>query len=161
MFRLKGHYFAVATLAGEIVMPVIVRWRWVEGATGIIIPVAKEGLTTFQFHSSKLPYIYISIAVFALCALAFHYVSRSKFGFRLKAIRGSEEAAMAIGIDPARNKLVAMVLSAALASVRVETPAHPYIDPFMVFATSISIKIVLLPCWRARLHLGPVLGQPY
>jgi branched-chain amino acid transport system permease protein len=163
VFRLKGHYFAVATLAvGEIVMQLFVSWRWVEGATGIIIPVAKEGLTTFQFHSSKLPYIYISIAVFALCALAFHYVSRSKFGFRLKAIRGSEEAAMAIGIDPARNKLAAMVLSAALASVAGSVYAQYilYIDPFMVFATSISIKIVLLTVLGGLGSIwGPVLGS--
>ena len=100
--------------------------------------------------------------MFALCALAFHYVSRSKFGFRLKAIRGSEEAAMAIGIDPARNKLAAMVLSAALASVAGSVAQHLYIDPFMVFATSISIKIVLLTVLGGLGSIwGRCWGQPY
>jgi len=162
VFRLRGHYFAVATMAvGEIVFQLFVAWRWVEGATGISIPVAPEGLATFQFRSSKLPYAYIAIALFALAAFVFHFVSRSKFGFQLRAIRGSEEAAMAIGISPARAKLTAMVLSAALTSIVGSAYAQYvlYIDPFMVFSMAISMKIVLLTVLGGLGSVwGPVLG---
>ena len=162
VFRLRGHYFAVATMAvAEIVFQLFVSWSWVEGATGISIPVAAEGLATFQFHSSKLPYVYISIAVFALSAFVFHYIARSRFGFFLRAIRGSEEAAMAIGISPSKNKLMAMVASACLTSIAGSVYAQYilYIDPFMVFSMTISMKIVLLTVLGGLGSVwGPVLG---
>ncbi len=162
VFRLRGYYFAVATLAvSAIVFQIFVSWRWVEGATGISIPVASEGLAVFQFHSSKLPYCYISIAVFAVTAFVFYFISRSKFGFYLRAIRGSEEAAMAIGINPSRNKLMAMVVSACLTSIVGSVYAQYilYIDPFMVFSMTISMKIVLLTVLGGLGSIwGPVLG---
>ncbi|MCR4426427.1 MAG: branched-chain amino acid ABC transporter permease [Firmicutes bacterium] len=162
MFRLRGHYFAVATLAvSEIVFQLFVSWRWVEGATGISVPVAREGLWTLQFHSSKLPYCYLALAGFVAAAAAFHWLANSRIGFYLRAIKDSEEAAMAIGINPAKYKLLAMVSSASLTAIfgSIYTQYILYIDPFMVFSMHVSIKIVLLTVLGGLGSVwGPVFG---
>lgn len=162
VFRLKGHYFAIATLAvAEIIFQLFVSWSYVEGATGISIPVAAEGLATFQFHTSKLPYFYITLAAFVGTILVFRRVEESKLGYYLRAIKGSEEAAMAMGINPAKYKLYAMMISAFITSVFGSIYAQYilYIDPFMVFALAISMKIVLLTVLGGLGSVwGPVLG---
>lgn len=162
VFRLKGHYFAIATLAvAEIIFQLFVSWSYVEGATGISIPVAAEGLATFQFHTSKLPYCYITLAAFVGTVLVFRRVEESRLGYYLRAIKGSEEAAMAMGINPARYKLYAMMISAFITSIFGSIYAQYilYIDPFMVFALAISMKIVLLTVLGGLGSVwGPVLG---
>lgn len=162
VFRLKGHYFAIATLAvSEIVFQLFLSWPYVEGATGISIPVTPEGFRNFQFHSSKLPYLYIAWVGFIVTLLVFRAIEKSKFGYYLRAIRESEEAAMAIGIDPRGNKLRAMMISAFITAVFGSIYAQYilYIDPFMVFSMSVSMKIVLLTVLGGLGSLwGPVIG---
>jgi len=49
-FKLKGHYFAIATLAvAEIIKQLFVSWDYVEGATGISIPVVDNSFWLMQF----------------------------------------------------------------------------------------------------------------
>ena len=55
--KLRGHYFAIATIAfGEIVRIVFNNWKMVGAAEGLTIPMLPESLSNFMFHSSKLPY---------------------------------------------------------------------------------------------------------
>lgn len=161
-FKLKGHYFAIATLAlGEIMLQLFVSWEYVEGATGISLPIVDEGLLNFQFHSSKLPYFYIVYLMFALSLVAVHWMENSRMGYYLKAIRESPEAAEAIGIDTARYKLYAMMVSAFITSLFGSFYAQYilYIDPFMVFSLDISIKIVLLTVLGGLGSIyGPIIG---
>ena len=60
-FRLRGHYFAIATLLiGEGVQIFFQRWDLVGAASGIFLPIVRETpLLSFQFHGTKLPYYYI------------------------------------------------------------------------------------------------------
>ncbi|MDI6639010.1 MAG: branched-chain amino acid ABC transporter permease, partial [Bacillota bacterium] len=70
-------------------------------------------------------------------------------------------AAMAMGINPARYKLYAMMISAFITSIFGSIYAQYilYIDPFMVFALAISMKIVLLTVLGGLGSVwGPVLG---
>ena len=55
VFRLRGHYFAIATIAvGEIVQALIVNWDAVGGARGVFVPIKRpDSLVNFQFHKSK------------------------------------------------------------------------------------------------------------
>lgn len=161
-FKLKGHYFAIATLAiAEIVQQLFVSWEYVEGATGISIPIMSEGLLQLQFHSSKLPYFYIAYMLFIFVLVVAYYVENSKIGFYLKAIRESHEAAEAIGINTTKYKLYAMMISSFLTAMFGSLYAQYilYIDPFMVFTLPISMKIVLLTVLGGLGTLyGPIIG---
>ena len=161
-FKLKGHYFAIATMAiGEIIKQLFVSWDYVEGATGIMIPIVEDSFVAYQFHSSKLPYFVIVFILFVITVLIARYIENNKMGFYLKAIRESPEAAEAIGIDTTRYKLYAMTISAAITSAFGTFYAQYilYIDPFMVFALAISMKIVLLTVLGGIGNIyGPIIG---
>lgn len=161
-FRLKGHYFAIATLAvAEIIKQLFISWDYVEGATGISIPIVEESFISMQFHASKMPYFLIAYVLFLITTMTARYIENSKMGFYLKAIRESHEAAEALGIDTTRYKLYAMMVSAALSATFGTLYAQYilYIDPFMVFTLEVSMKIVLLSVLGGLGNIyGPIIG---
>lgn len=161
-FRLKGHYFAIATLAvAEIIKQLFVSWDYVEGATGISIPVKPDSFWMMQFHKSKIPYFLIAYVLFIVATLVAVAVEKNKMGYYLKAIRESHEAAEALGINTTRYKLYAMMISSAVTAVFGTLYAQYilYIDPFMVFGLDISMKIVLLTVLGGLGSVyGPIIG---
>ena len=64
VFRLRGHYFAIATIGfGEIVQTVVLNWDRIGGARGLFVPIKRpDSLLNFQFHESKAVYYYIARA---------------------------------------------------------------------------------------------------
>lgn len=161
-FKLKGHYFAVATMAiGEIIKQLFVSWDYVEGATGISIPIVDESFGVMQFHTSKIPYFIIGYILFLLAVWVAHYIEQNKIGFYLKAIRESSEAAESLGINTAKYKLYAMMISAAVSAAFGTLYAQYvlYIDPFMLFSMDVSMKIVLLTVLGGLGNIyGPIIG---
>ncbi len=163
-FKLSGHYFAIATLAiGEIILQLFVSWEYVEGATGIMLPIKERGLWNLQFHpANKLPYFYIIFFLFVLTVMAVYIIEHSKMGFYLKAIRENPDAALSIGIDITKYKLYAMAVSAFLTAIVGSFYAQyvMYIDPFMVFPLAISMQIVLLTVLGGLGNIfGPIIGS--
>lgn len=166
-FRLKGHYFAIATLAvAEIIKQVFVSWNYVEGATGISIPIIPRSsyfltrLFYLQFND-KLPWVYICLVLFTAAIFLCSFLENSKMGYYLKAIRESHEVAEAIGINPANYKLYAMIISAFISALCGSIYAQYilYIDPFMMFSLDISMKIVLLTVLGGIGNIyGPIIG---
>lgn len=166
-FRLKGHYFAIATLAvAEIIKQIFVSWKYVEGATGISLPIIPRSsgfgkrLLYLQF-TDKLPWVYICLALFAGVVFLCSYLENSKMGYYLKAIRESHEVAESIGINPVNYKLYAMVISAFTSALCGSIYAQYilYIDPFMIFSLDISMKIVLLTVLGGVGSIyGPIIG---
>ena len=63
VFRLRGHYFAIATIAvGEIVQALVVNWDAVGGARGVFVPIRRpDSLLNFQFHQIEANYYYIAL----------------------------------------------------------------------------------------------------
>jgi len=161
-FKLKGHYFAIATLAiAEIIKQIFVSWDYVEGATGISIPIVEEGIYNFQFHSSKIPYFLIAYILFLAVVYTAKAIEKNRMGYYLKAIRDSHEAAEALGINTTIYKLYAMMISAAFTASLGTLYAQYilYIDPFMVFPLEISMKIVLLTVLGGIGSIyGPIIG---
>ncbi|MBP7072961.1 MAG: branched-chain amino acid ABC transporter permease [Clostridia bacterium] len=166
-FRLKGHYFAIATLAAaEIVKQIFVSWKYVEGATGISLPIIARSsgfgkrLFYLQFND-KLPWVYICLVMFAAVIFFCSYLENSKMGYYLKAIRESHEVAESIGINTTNYKLYVMVISAFISAVCGSIYAQYilYIDPFMIFSLDISMKIVLLTVLGGVGNIfGPIIG---
>ncbi|KAF2958152.1 amino acid ABC transporter permease [Thermotoga sp. Ku-13t] len=161
-FRLKGHYFAIATLAvAEIIKQLFVSWDYVEGATGISIPVVEDSFWAMQFHRSKIPYVLIAYSLFVFVLFVAVLIERNRMGYYLKAIRESHEAAEALGINTSRYKLAAMVVSSMLTALFGTLYAQYilYIDPFMVFGLDVSMKIVLLTVLGGLGNIyGPIVG---
>lgn len=161
-FKLKDKYFAIGTLAvGEIVKQLFISWDFVEGATGISIPVIDDSWFFMQFNTSKLPYIYITLGLFAVVIFICYFIENSKMGFYLKAIRESHEVAESIGVNTRNYKTYAMIVSAALSACAGTIYAQYllYVDPFMLFSLDISIKIVLLTVLGGIGSIyGPIIG---
>jgi len=160
--KLRGHYFAIASIAfAEIVRIVFTNWQLVGAAEGLTIPMLKESFTHFMFHSSKLPYYYIILAFLLLAVAVCHWVSTSKMGYYCRAIKEGHEIAQVLGVDVVRYRLYAIMISAFLTSMAGTFYAQYilYIDPDSVMILPISVQIVLVAMLGgASTVLGPVVG---
>jgi branched-chain amino acid transport system permease protein len=120
--RLRGHYFAIATVAiWMIAQPIGATWEFINGSRGLFVPMKPaagvlDALVTLQFSGARkaLAYYYVALALLALTLYAAHVVERSKLGFYFRAIRDDQEGAEGIGIDSRLYKVVARSITAAV-----------------------------------------------
>lgn len=159
---LKGHYFVIATIAlAEIVRVTFINWASLGGAWGLLIPVIGDSLYDFQFHSTRVPYYYIILAML-LGVLYFKWrITGSKLGYYFIAIKDDEEMAESLGIDTFKYKLVAMTISAGLTALAGTFYAQyvMYISPDTVMAVHVSTDILMGPVVGGMgTLLGPLLG---
>ena len=161
--RLKGHYFAIATLLiGSSVQIIFQRWEYVGAARGMIYPI-KRGSPWWdlQFHIGKVSYYYLALAAAAGAFALVWYLRRSRFGFRLQAVRDEPDAAASLGIGVARHKVLAFMLSAAMMSLAGSFYAQYILvlDPERVFSADISVIVVLMTVLGGSGTLwGPAVG---
>jgi branched-chain amino acid transport system permease protein len=163
VFRLRGHYFAIATIGvGEIVQTLVINWDRVGGARGLFVPIKRpDSLLNFQFHESKAVYYYIALGLLVLTLGATWWLERSRRGYVFRAIREDQDAAASLGVHVAREKHVAMAVSAALTALAGTFWAQYvlFVDPESVFPLSLSILICLVAVLGGVGSLwGPVLG---
>lgn len=160
-YRLKGAYFALATLAfAEILRQIIQNSSFFNKTMGILIPLDPNPWM-YQF-SSRVPYYYIIFMLTTLVTLLVYQVSKRKLGFNLVAIRENEDAARSLGVDAYRNKMIAIGLSSALTALAGTFYAQYLllIEPPLAFSSEVSIAI-LLPAiiGGAGTVLGPIVGS--
>jgi len=161
--RLRGHYFAIATLLiGSSVQIIVQRWDWVGAASGLYVPINRTAPWLYlQFHTSKAPYYYLALAATAAGYLIVWRLRRSRFGFRLQALRDEPDAAASLGIAVARHKVMAFMLSAMMMSVAGTFYAQYVLvlDPERLLSTEISIIVLLMTVLGGSGTLwGPALG---
>lgn len=161
-FRLGGHYFAIATIAvGEVMRILFQNWDWVGGNVGLVLPMVQEGLWNFQFHQSKAGYYYIGLLLVILTMGIVRWIQSSKMGFYFRAIKGDQNAAASLAVNPARYKLIANAISAILAGLAGGFYAQYvlFIDPPSVFASKISVLVMLTTVLGGAGTLwGPLIG---
>jgi branched-chain amino acid transport system permease protein len=115
--RLRGHYLAMATLAiGLIVYEVAVQWQSVTQGYMGISGIPPLGIGRFTVTSDRAILIFL-IIIAALGVVAAAGIRHSRLGRAFVAIAGSEDAARALGIDVARYKLAAFLISAFYAAI--------------------------------------------
>jgi branched-chain amino acid transport system permease protein len=120
--RLRGHYFAIATVAiWMIAQPIGATWQYIGGSQGLFIPVkarasAVESALSLQFSgpTKALGYYYAALALFVATLALMALVERSKLGFYFRAIRDDQEAAEGIGIDSRLYKVIARSITGAV-----------------------------------------------
>jgi branched-chain amino acid transport system permease protein len=139
-FRLRGPYFALATIAvGEIFRLVATVWRdLTEGMQGILI------MQTFR---SKLPYYYLALFIAAACVFVIYRVMGSKWGYYFLAIREDQDAAESMGISTWRYKSLSLLISSFFTGLAGAFYMNymAFIDPHVVFSLHyISIMAILV-----------------
>ncbi len=143
--RLKGPYFALATIAfAQVLLIVASRWRgFTKGSEGIPVPF-RPGIWTLGF-SDKASWVYLTLGVALLVYLVQVYLEVSRLGYQLAGVREDEDAARALGIPSRRLKVIAIAISAALTSVCGTFWAQyiGFVDPFYVFSIDLSILFAL------------------
>lgn len=161
-FRLRGHYFVIATLVvAESVFQIFTVWDWVGGAIGLEIPVRREGWLNFQFHRDKTPYYYIALGILVLVTAGIWWLQRSRLGFLLRAVRDDETALRSLGFSPQAYKSIAMAISAGIlgAAGMFHAQYVLFVDPFSVLGLHISVLVALFAILGgAGTLLGPILG---
>jgi branched-chain amino acid transport system permease protein len=152
ILRLKGHYFAIATLGVAETMREVVYNVEVTGAgTGLVMPIARTPALFF----------YLMLAILVAVTLVNVWLARSRFGYGLIAIREDEDAAAAMGIDTTRYKTIAFAISGAFAGITGGVFAYwiTFIDPDAVFRVIITIQMIIMAVFGgAGTVAGPLLG---
>jgi len=156
VFRLRGPYFTLATIAvGEVLRLTARNLDFTGGARGLDTPALFAGR-----NSARLFY-FAGVTLGAVAFLVNAWVSRSRFGYYLMAIREDEDTAAAVGIDSARTKLQSLLISAFLTGLggAVYASAFQYIIPDNVFDIDKSVQIAIITMLGgAGTLLGPIVG---
>ena len=157
-FRLRGPYFAIATIGvTEAVRVIMSNLSFTGGASGYRI--------TEYGPFRQIEHYYNALIALAVAVAISAWIAKSRFGLALRAIKQDQEAAAQLGVNPYAFKLWAHAIAAALTGVAGALHAryHIYIDPSGgpggVFAFQTGISILLMPVIGGIGTVwGPVLG---
>ncbi|GAB6191213.1 branched-chain amino acid ABC transporter permease [Desulfocastanea catecholica] len=165
-FKMRGAYFALATIAFAEGFRVIVEnvdylgpFK-INGPRGLQIPPLDTGLENFLF-TTKEPYYYIILVMLIAVLILTYVISRSKLGYYLNAGGEEPEAAMALGVNVARAKLIAMAMSSFLTALAGTFYAQftLYIHPKSIISLDLSFEIAFIALIGGRGSIaGPILG---
>src|SRR6266436_2080829 len=161
-FRLRGPYFAIATIAtAQVLMLLFLKFRdFAWGAEGTTIPNLGNAPLMMQFDS-KAAYYYLVLGLLALGIFITYLIERSWMGYYLVAIGEDEDAAEAVGVNAPKIKRDIYLISAFLTALAgtFYTQYIYFIDPATAFSFSISIEAALVSIVGGIGTLwGPVIG---
>jgi branched-chain amino acid transport system permease protein len=153
LFRLRGLYFTVGTLAlAEALRLLMVNVSAFGGASGIFL----------QEDPPALPVLFRYALVVALVAsLAISLCARTRISVILRAVRDDEDAAAQMGVRPYRVKLGAFILASALAAMAggIQATKLGAIEPYGMFGLQWSIDVLsMVIIGGVGLQLGPLVG---
>jgi branched-chain amino acid transport system permease protein len=157
--RLRGVYFAIATLAVAIVFETLVdNWEYVGGSGGAYI-ISPDPPAMFN---SPVEFLFMVMLVLALIAtVVSRYVNNSKLGRGLAAIREDEIAAECTGVPTLRLKLISTtVMGVLMGFAGAPYPFYAtYIDPASAFSLFVAVNAIAMPMiGGTEVWLGPIIG---
>jgi branched-chain amino acid transport system permease protein len=152
VLRLKGHYFAIATLALALAMTAIVSNVGIAGQNiGLVLPPLNNDPLFYE----------LSLALLVISTATVFWLTRSRFGFGLIAIRENEEGAAVMGVNTTLYKILAFVLSGVFSALAGGIYAYwiTFIDPASAFDIGLNVKMIIMVVFGGSgTVLGPVLG---
>lgn len=158
--RLRGVFFAIATLALAVVLQtLIVNWDYVGGSRGayVIRPTA-----TPYFGINYIEYLFLIMLLLSIVALTVaRSIERSQLGYGFATIRDDELAAEATGVPTLRLKLIATTLSGAFMGMAgAPFPYYiGYLEPSSAFGLAYAVNAIAMPMIGGTTSwLGPLLG---
>jgi branched-chain amino acid transport system permease protein len=153
LLRLKGSYFVVGTLGlSSIILVIANSWSSVTGGVG--------GITVSPADTLISSY-YILIMLAILYTFVTWYIYKTRFGLRLFAIKSDEIGTEAIGFNPAKEKIIAFLISIFMTAIigGIYTYYFRFIEPGSVFGTRMVIDILLMGVLGGMgTILGPIVG---
>lgn len=158
ILRLRGHYFAIGSIAVvELCRLVVSSWSSLTGGgDGLNLPLMSwppEELMRF--------FLFVMLAILLASLIATILVDRSRLGFGLRCIHQNEDAAAMVGINTTAYKIAAYTLSAMFCATAGAAYASwtGYIDPADSFQIVMTVKVVVMALLGgAGTILGPALG---
>lgn len=156
-FRLRGPYFALATIACAEILRLAAKnlGPITGGDVGAQVPALFGGEITRSFY-------WAAVVLAAVAFIVTVVITRSRFGYYLQAIREDEDTALSVGISTAKTKLAALLVSAALTSVAGSLYASLflYIVPDQVLGHDISNEVAIVAMLGgAGTVVGPIVGS--
>jgi branched-chain amino acid transport system permease protein len=152
VLRLKGHYFAIATLALSQVMTAIVSNVELAGRNiGLVLPPLNNDPLFYE----------LSLALLTIATLTIFWLTRSRFGFGLIAIRENEEGAAVMGVNTTLYKVIAFTLSGIFSALAGGIHAYwiTFLDPDSAFDISLNVKMIIMAVFGGPgTVLGPIVG---
>lgn len=158
ILRLKGHYFAIATVALNLAaIQIIIQIGGITGgAQGLALP-----LSTWEPKPLYIAIYYLMLAGAVVSTVVVGLLLKLPLGFALRAIRDSERAAAVMGIDTTKAKVYAWAISAGLTGFAGGVWAYwiTFIEPSSAFDPGVGVKAyIMLIIGGMGSVLGPVIG---
>src|SRR5437660_4246872 len=157
-FRLRGHYFALAMLAYPLATLYVFQWL---GYQELTLPMKREAPLLYMQFEDPRGYVVLALGLLVVALLISLKVENSRFGMSLMAIKQNEPAAEAAGINTWRWKMLALMLSGALAAVAggLYAVILLVVTPETVFGMLVSAQALILALFGGVGSLwGPVIG---
>jgi branched-chain amino acid transport system permease protein len=156
-FRLRGPYFALCTIAFAEVLRLVAKNlpNITGGDVGAQVPALFTNSAIRSFYWAG---VLLTAFAFALTA----WIERSRFGYYLMSIREDQDTALSVGVNAARCKLWALLISAAITGFggALYASIFLFIVPDQVLAMDISTEIAIVAMLGgAGTLLGPLLGS--
>ena len=152
VLRLRGHYFAICTLALAEVMIAIVSNVNIAGRnTGLVLPLLRGDALFYE----------MALGLLVLTTLTVLWIARSRFGFGLISIRENEEAAAVMGVNTTLYKVIAFALSGFFTALAGGIHAYwiTFLDPVSAFDIGLNVKMIIMSVFGGPGSiLGPVVG---
>jgi branched-chain amino acid transport system permease protein len=160
--RLRGAFFAIATLALAVVLQTLItNWDFVGGSRGAYI-IAPAAIELFGHPIGYMRYLLLVMMAVAVVAVATaRSIEQSRLGFGFAAIRDDEQAAEASGVPTLRLKLIATTLSGALMGMAgAPYPYYiTYLDPASGFNLNYAVNSIAMPLIGGMTSwVGPIVG---
>ena len=157
--RLRGVFFAIATLALAVVLETLMtNWEYVGGASGAYVLRPRE-IAPFGDYVEYLFFLMLVLAVFAVAVA--RWIEKSKIGRGFAAIRDDELAAECSGVPTLRLKLISTTVSGFLMGVAGAPFALyvSFIEPVSAFNLIYAVNAIAMPMiGGATTWIGPVIG---
>jgi branched-chain amino acid transport system permease protein len=157
--RLRGAFFAIATLALAVVLQtLVVNWDYVGGSRGAYI-VRPEEIYPFGNYVRYLFLIMMALAVGAITVA--RLIERSRLGYGFATIRDDELAAEACGVPTLQLKLIATTISGALMGMAgAPFPYYiGYLQPSSTFGLEYAVNSIAMPLIGGTTSwVGPLVG---
>jgi branched-chain amino acid transport system permease protein len=157
--RLRGAFFAIATLALAVVLQtLVVNWDYVGGSRGAYI-VRPAEIAPIGSYVKYLFLIMLSLAIGSVVIA--RIIERSRLGYGFATIRDDEAAAEASGVPTLKLKLIATVISGALMGMAgAPFPYYiGYLQPASTFGLDYAVNSIAMPLIGGTTSwIGPVIG---
>jgi branched-chain amino acid transport system permease protein len=152
VLRLKGHYFAIATLAlAQVVAAIVSNIPLFGQNIGLVLPPLNNDAMFYE----------LSLALLVAATLTVAWLTRSRFGFGLIAIRENEEGAAVMGVNTTLYKVMAFALSGLFSALAGGIQAYwiTFLDPASAFDISLNVKMIIMAVFGGPgTVLGPIVG---